>query len=333
MKTPFTQTREYLGWQEGVGNKTFHKEFFGYSNGIGFVQISAAAVLLNTRAGNILYFPFGPVVAESVSKETKNEFVVWAKQIARENNCIFIRLESGLNRFADFADFISPPIRTYAREGLWQPRLEWVLDLNLPLEKIYENFSKDCRYSIRRCEKEMEVGNVKIEIVEDFFLNYLHDFLVLMNETSERGGFINHEDKYFESVFRSLNEKKLKGYLVVGKVKNDDGGFIINSMAVVVVDNDGERANYVYGGSKNFKREIGVSYKVQWEAIKHSFDTGCKYYSFGGINNNQFGNSKLSGVTNFKKQFGGHEEFNGYFYDIPIKKLKYLLYLIYKMVK
>ena len=41
----------------------------------------------------------------------------------------------------------------------------------------------------------------------------------------------------------------------------------------------------------------------------------------------------FEGVTNFKKQFGGREQFNGYFYDLPLQKLKYFLYLMYKMIK
>lgn len=264
------------------------------------------------------------------------------KKKAKELGCIFVRLENKDNIFSLF----SPPIKTYSKDGVFQPRVEWVLDLNKTQSEIYESFSKNCRYSIRRSEKEIEPGNVKIEIVENNFQNYFNEFAELMKETSERNNFLNHEEKYFESIFKSLDAGNLKSYLVVGKVKKEgthdsgnmmDAGeeveWVVNSMAVIILDKENKRANYVYGGSRNFKRELGVSYKVQWEAIKKASELGCLVYNFGGITNGVFGKPSLQGVTNFKKQFGGHEQFNGYFYDLPLQKLKYFLYLMYKMIK
>jgi lipid II:glycine glycyltransferase (peptidoglycan interpeptide bridge formation enzyme) len=348
MQIPFTQTKEYLGWQESVGNKTFYKEFFGSD---GDLQIVAAGVILNTRAGKVLYFPFGPVVDENCSEGTWDEFVAWAKDIAKKQGCVFIRVEKNRGGAESAASSIfSPLVKTYSKEGLWQPRLEWVLDLNKNQNEIYESFSKNCRYSIRRSEKEIDLGNVRIEIVENNFQEYFSDFIELMKETSGRNGFLNHEEKYFEKVFESLQDGRMNGYLVVGKVKagstqdkgnlmdvGEEAEWVTNSIVVVVLDNAGSRVNYVYGGSKNFKRELGVSYKVQFEAIKKAIDFGCIIYNFGGITGefeaHTFGRETLSGVTNFKKQFGGRQNFNGYFYDLPIKKLKYFLYLVYKMVR
>jgi len=337
MQIPFTQTKEYLSWQESVGHETFYLET---KNAV------AACVVLDLKVGKVLYCPFGPVFADGSTDEDVKKLVSELKKKVEELNCVFIRLEPRLHRLKDFTDFYSPPIKTYSTDGVFQPRVEWVLDLNLPVEKLHENFSKNCRYSIRRSEKEMEAGNVKIEIVENNFQNYFTEFVELMKETGERNNFLNHEEKYFESIFKSLDAGNLKSYLVVGKVKKEgthdrdnmmDVGeeteWVVNSMAVIILDNVNIRANYVYGGSRNFKRELGVSYKVQWEAIKKAAELGCSVYNFGGITNGVFGKLSLQGVTNFKKQFGGREQFNGYFYDLPIKRIKYFLYLIYKMFK
>lgn len=333
MQVPFTQTKEYLSWQKSVGQETFYLET---ENAV------VACVVLNLKVGKVLYCPFGPVLKEAATDEDIKNLVLELKKKGRELGCVFIRLENKENIFSLF----SPPIKTYRMDGVFQPRVEWVLDLNKTQNEIQESFTKNCRYSIRRSEKEIESGNVKIEVVEKDFQNYFGEFVELMKETGERNNFLNHEEKYFESIFKSLDTGNLKSFLVVGKVKKEvshdrdnlmDVGeeteWVVNAMAVIILDNENKRANYVYGGSRNFKRELGVSYKVQWEAIKKSIDLGCTLYNFGGITNGVFGKPSLQGVTNFKKQFGGSEQFNGYFYDLPIQKLKYFLYLLYKMVK
>jgi lipid II:glycine glycyltransferase (peptidoglycan interpeptide bridge formation enzyme) len=346
MKIPFTQTEEYLKWQESVGNETFYREFYGSD---GKVEMVAAGVVLGTRVGRVLYFPFGPIISDSISPETQDEFINWVKTVAQENNCVFVRFECAEKK-SFIQNFFSPHIKTYNKEGLWQPRLEWVLDLKGEKEQkenlIYEGFSKNCRYSIRRCEKEVELGNVRIEIVEEDFNKYLPDFLETMKETGVRNSFLNHDEKYFESVFNSLEQQKISGFLLVGKVKTEtthdkdnlmdvgqESEWVVNSMAVIILDMENKRANYVYGGSRNFKRELGVSYKVQWEAIKKAVELGCLVYNFGGITNGVFGKPSLQGVTNFKKQFGGYEQFNGYFYDMSIKKIKYIIYIVWKFLR
>lgn len=319
MNIPFTQTKDYLKWQEAVGNKTFYKEYFDNENKLVAV---CAAVVLNLRIGKVLYCPFGPMVE---NQNHLNEIILDLKSFAKKNNCFFIRLESEKKLKNNFFSLFSPPVKSYSKEGIFQPRLEWCLDISKSVEEVYENFSKNCKYSIRRSEKE----NIEVKVITENFESYLSDFLKIMQETSDRNSFLNHEDKYFKTVFETLNDKSVKGFLVYSKIDE-----IIVNMAVIVLDHEGRRSNYLFGGSRDYKREYGSTFRTQWEAIKQAKIMGAQEYNFGGIvdeyEGNIFGKKSLAGVTNFKKQFSGYPKFNGYFLDIPIKKFKYFLYILKK---
>ena len=331
MKVAFTQTKEYLKWQESVGGKTFYKEF-DYA--------IVASVILELKIGKVLYCPFGPVFLGGENENIKKDVFKYLKGLGEKENCVFVRtekaIEPGLMDYKKIKGLFSPPIKTYNKEGVFQPRLEWCLNLKKSEEEIYNDFSKNCKYSIRRSEKE----NIKVEIVFDNFENYLSDFLKIMKETSGRNNFVDHEDKYYMSVFESLNctrepsplGKKMKGFLVVSTIDE-----IVVNMSVILLDQNETGANYVFGGSRDYKREFGATFRTQWEAMKFAKSLGATEYNFGGITGefegNVFGRETLQGVTNFKKQFAGYPKFNGYFYDIPIKKFKYFTYLIYKMFR
>lgn len=342
MQIPFTQTREYLKWQESVGVKTFYKEFFVSINGNilsteirdNFVQFGFAALtIIKLKIGNVLYCPYGPVFLKETNKKEINFVINELKKIANANNCIFIRLENKEKNWEKYKCYVKPPVETYNKEGIFQPRLEWCLDIDKDIDTIYNIFSKDCKYSIRRTEKE----NIEVKVVTENFQEYLPDFLQIMKETSDRNGFINHEEKYFQSVFKSLDAGHLKSFLVLSKIDET----VVNMAVIILNEKNSESieltANYVYGGSREYKREFGATYRTQWESIKQAKKMGATFYNFGGITGeykgNNFGKNSLLGVTNFKKQFGGYSNFNGYFYDIPIKKLKYLIYILYKFIR
>jgi lipid II:glycine glycyltransferase (peptidoglycan interpeptide bridge formation enzyme) len=325
----FTQTKEYLTWHQALGTKTFYKEFFGKGSSPDFqmdgesekdLLASTAGVVLNLRVGKVLYLPYGPVFFKGATIKEKRKVVRELYELGKKDNCVFVRLESGSFGKSDVGGF-KPPVKTFAKEGIFQPRLEWWLDIKGSEGEIFNRFSKDARYSIRRAEKE----GVETLVVDHNFLEYFQDFLTLMKETSERSGYILHEDKYFEAVFNSLEHKRLKGFLVISRIDSK-----VVSVALVIVHE--EIASYVFGGSRDYKRELGASYKTQWEAIKKAKSLGAEIYNFGGITDGVYGKAGILGITKFKKQFGGYAKYHGGFLDLPISRIKYFIYILRKMI-
>ena len=229
----------------------------------------------------------------------------------------------GQNLF-HFFNLMQPPKKSFAKEGIFQPRVEWWLGLSEAEESIYNNIHKDHRYSIRRAEKE----GIEVEIVEENLENYFSHFWSLLKETSERDGFSLYEEDYYRAIFKSnegINDNRMKNFLVFAKQEEK-----YLSVALVVIND--KVANLVFAGSVSEKRELGFNHLMQWEAIKKSKSLGCDVYNFGGIYENGYGKPGLKGVTNFKKRFGGYAQFHGDFIDLPIKKVRYFLYILRKMI-
>ncbi len=319
MDTLFTQTAEYLKWHESVGRKVFKYENIDS----GF---SAYGIVVKSKFGNIMYFPFGP------QKITQN-FLEEVKKIAKKENCFFVRFEtdkkSKLFSFQDLATLYFPNIKYFLGDGYLQPRVEWWLDIGKSEVEIYENFSKNHRYSVRKAEKD----GVEIEIIEKDFTSsgYEKKFLEIMKETAERDEFLMQDPNYLKAILKSLEEgnfgnNEFVGFLAFSKIENQYNGVVM----VLIYRNV---ANFIYGGSTSFKRESGATVKLQYECIKKAKQMGATKYNFGGIYEENLSKKSLENLSKYKKQYGGYVKYHGVFADLPISKFKYFIYLIYKFFK
>jgi peptidoglycan pentaglycine glycine transferase (the first glycine) len=78
----------------------------------------------------------------------------------------------------------------------------------------------------------------------------------------------------------------------------------------------GNQAIYHHGASKQSK--IPVTYALQWHAILEAKKRGLKWYNFYGIAPENKPNHPWSGLTLFKKGFGGSEIRYMHAHDYPI---------------
>lgn len=323
MNIAFTQTREYLKWHESIDEKTFYKEFFENIDGQEQLVAISASFVLELKIGKVLYVPYGPTIIKKTS-HIVDKVLEYLQNLAKKENCVFVRLENicPVSRKQNVSLFL-PAKKIFAKEGIFQPRMEWWLDLKTSEETLYDNFHKDHRYSIRRAQKE----NIQVEVITSNFIAYFQSFWKILKETSERDGFHLYPEKYYQALFETTHTKtELDKFLVFTK---DRGEYL--SVALVVVND--KVANLVFAGSVTVGREKGFNHLMQWESVKKAQQLLCEYYNFGGIYEDGYGKESLRGVTNFKKRFGGFVKFHGDFLDIPVKKFQYFLYLIYKMLK
>lgn len=347
MNIPFTQTKEYLGWHEAVGEKTFYRDFFSATGDLEKTLIANGAfVIINLRIGKVLYCPYGPFFLINPTDLEKKKIIDEIYEIGKKENCVFVRLEDQQNYFKNIKQLVNPPMQTYSKEGIFQPRMEWWLDLrdprNLllgqegalvqsPEEILFSRVHKDHRYSIRRAQKE----NIKVEILNlhtgPTGVEYFEIFWNLILETSVRDGFGLYDKQYYQAIFNSPVRYggEMKKFLVLTKHTGPTGVEKYMSVALVVVKD--KIANLVFAGSSSEKRELGYNHLMQWEAIREAQKQECEIYNFGGIYENGYGKQTLQGVTSFKKKFGGYAKFHGDFTDIPIQKIKYFLYLLGKL--
>ena len=270
-------------------------------------------------------------------------------QIAKKYRALFVKIEPGLNeelgiRTSRFAQ--EPCIRTSSKvmnEG-WEadawplvPTRTIHIDLSQNEEDIFENFSKDARYSIRRAGRngvsvchsersEESLTNVRIS-------NKLRDpssplapqddnlelFYNLLKETGKR-------KKFWVAPFKDLKakveafENKSALILAYHNSKLVAGALILFHDRV---------AYYHHAASSPKGRKLLAPYLVVWEAIKLAKKKGCHTLDLEGIYDPRYKIYKrFRSIGVFKKKFGGEEvEYPGSFirYYNPIIKLIFKL--------
>ena len=257
-------------------------------------KIIAAALIIrvHARRGNFLFVPHGPLSSENQDpKSVFSELIKKLKELARKESVSFIRIspllqDSEENRklFKELG-FRPAPIHMHAE-------ITWTLDLAPSEEELIKNMRKTTRNLIRRAERD----GVKITISTDE--SDIEQFMKLYGETSERHSFTPFSSKY------------LKTQLAV--FARDNSIAIFNAwydneiLASAIVVFYGKSAYYHHGAS--IPSKIPAAYLLQWEAIKEAKKRGHKYYNFWGIvPENAPKNHPWTGITLFKKGFGGFE--------------------------
>lgn len=149
-------------------------------------------------------------------------------------------------------------------------------------------------------------------------------FLQLMEDTAKRNGFRLHEDGYYGTIFDNLNKEKNGATVIILK---DEIPLAINLLVKT-----GETVHYLFGGSSDEYKNLMGSYLVHLESIKVTQSWDAHWYSFGAVNKDDSIKNALSGITHFKKRFGGIDREHGFIVDEIIDTKIYLAYTLYKFL-
>ena len=296
--TPFTQSWEWGELQKNSVRKIWRLEFQEKNEIIGLAQIIKYPLPFNKK---FLYIPRGPII---LNKQNFSEqvFEQYLNKLAREENAIFIRIDSDVFKSAK-----PSPTLAY-RSAITQPKTEWMIDLSLSESDLLAQMHEKTRYNIRLAQKKGVVA--KVYFGNDI-KNQLENFFNLLKETAQRDKFYLHPIIHYQKIIDIFNDKiELVSAEYEGKI-----------LAAGLVLFSGNTATYLYGGSSSENRNLMAPYAMHWEAIKRAKERGCKWYSFGAVND-----TDLASVARFKQGFGGEAiDFGGSF-DMIINPLWYWLY-------
>lgn len=318
--TPFTQADFYGNWQRFFKREVRRFTISKENKVIGYFQPIKYPLIGNK---NYLYIPYGPVTKDQSSElllSLKNKL----REIAKEMRAVFVRLDFTppiIKEVKNLTEngFIKAPKYTY-HSAYFQPRAEWFLKLDKTENELYEDMRKDHRYSIRLSERK----EIRTEIVDSNFIEYLEPFYELMSVTSKRNSFSLHPKDYYRSVFENLNNKN--AFLAVARYQD-------KILAIDLVVMYGNIAHYVFACSSNEEKNRAPAFSAIWTCIRHAKSLGYLYFNFGGISTEEDPNKNWEGLTNFKKKFNGYEVKHSDFYDLVINKLIYNLYNFRKFFK
>ena len=307
----FLQAPLYGKIQAGTGKSVVYCTIHTDSRLIG----CGLAVAYTAPGGlRFLYAPYGPICSEW-NQELYAAVKSFYKPIALRLGCTFVRLDTDN---LPTSTQLRPISSRLARTASLQPRSEWLLDTNPEVQTLWEAFHKHARYNVRLAER----ANADIKVYEPRKAP-LDTFFALMQVTSDRDQFGIFNRDYYASYLQNLTADD--GFVIVCSI---DGKPAAAGLFVIY----DAQAHYVFAGSANEFRKIAPAYSVIWHAVQEAKRLGCTRLNFGGVRDAVKGQD-LTGVTAFKKRFGGYVVHHVNPIDIVYRPFHYFLFRLYKMVR
>ncbi len=157
------------------------------------------------------------------------------------------------------------------------------VDLTPPLQKIFDQFKKDCRYTLRKCL----MSNVK------YLMNDYKEFYEIWKKSAKRKSlWIPSQNEYFSLI------KCFKNKCFCITVNDEAGALVLIHDSV---------AYYYYAGATKEGVQQNLPYLVVWKCMQEAKKRKCKLWDFEGIYDDRFPNKDWLGFSHFKKSFGGTE--------------------------
>jgi lipid II:glycine glycyltransferase (peptidoglycan interpeptide bridge formation enzyme) len=301
-------------WDWGEFHKALNKNIFrtGFYNRNMLMGVMLS-VVEPAKRGRYLTVPGGPII-DWQNKDGINVFANEIKQIAKENNCVFIRVRPQLEsdefskKIFKNLGFTTAPMHLHAE-------LTSQLDIARTEEELMARMRKATRYEIRKAIKE----NIKISASKDE--KEIKRFYDLQIETSKRQKFVPFSYKFLHEQFR-IFAKNGNALLYKAEFEN-------KLLAQAFVIFYGKEAVYHYGASTDEGRKRPGAYLIQWEAIKEAKKRKMTRYNFWGVAPENEVNHRFSGLSLFKRGFGGEDFEYLHAQDLVINYPRYLItYLI-----
>ncbi len=311
------QSWQWGKFRESLGKKTERVGMFEGSRLVGGWQVFFHSIPKTSYT--VGYFPKGPAPTK--------EMVESLKDLARENNAIFIKLEpneikyrwenkkGGIDqskreeKLADYQGLgLSPAVKQLFDQHTFH------LDLEKSEEDLLANMHPKTRYNIRLAAKKgvvVEVDNSNRGLA--MFLS------LLFSETVKRQGFYMHDEEYFRKMWSILQPKGIV-HLLFAKHKEE----VLSAWMLFTYK---DWLYYPYGASSSKMRNVMASNLVCWEAIKFGQKMGLKKFDmWGGLPVDADPSHPWFGFHKFKLGYGGDLiEYAGS-WDLVINKPLYKLY-------
>jgi lipid II:glycine glycyltransferase (peptidoglycan interpeptide bridge formation enzyme) len=292
----FVQTDKFGKFREILGEKNIILGIFADKKLIGVAQTQK----IMAKRGTFLHVPHGPLIFAEFLEEALPFFLKEIKKIGQTEKCDFVRVSSLLpakNKIVFSREkFRDAPIHI-------NPDRTWILDLTQSEADILKNMKKSNRYEINRIERS------EIEIVRGNSRENLDIFWNLHLETVKRQGFTPFSRKTTEAEMKVFGDDC---QIFSAKIKEE---FL--SSSIILFDNF---AGYYHQGSSVYSK-FPVAHATLWAGILEAKKRGCQEFNFWGVSPEENKKHPWTGLSNFKRRFGGEERkfLNAQDYPLTIK--------------
>ncbi|MBU2235587.1 peptidoglycan bridge formation glycyltransferase FemA/FemB family protein [Patescibacteria group bacterium] len=302
----FLQSQFWGEFQKKCGSPYW---YFGAFEGDELKGVALVLKLSLPLGKSYLYCPKGPVVEDEtkILKELLNKI----KELATKERAIFLRFEPTFTN--DYLKSIHDQLGVIITKEV-QPKSTWVLDISKPGEELLAGMKQKTRYNIRLAEKKKTVVRTSDESKDvEFFFN-------LAQETAKRNGINTHPKEYYTKMIDLLSEHSaIKLYLA-----EYEGKTIAANLMLYFGDN----VTYLHGGSNSDFRNLMAPYLLHWQAIQDAKKENYQTYDFGGVSPENDDVHKWSGISRFKRGFGGKQINSVGTFDLAYHQFWYKIYKI-----
>jgi len=208
-----------------------------------------------------------------------------------------------------------------------QPPNTWLLDIDKSMDTLYTDMHSKTRYNIRLATRK----GVTIDEEKNIEL-----FWPIHVTTCERNHYTPHPKKYIEKLLQEKN---------VYQINARHEGTLLASAIVLHHQNT---MYYYFGASANEKRNLMGAYLMHDYIIQKAQELHCTLYDWWGMapraekgsnNADCYHNycwdktHPFAGVARFKVGFGGRHDAYPQAYEVPLKKMAYILYVLKHIIR
>ncbi len=217
------------------------------------------------------------------------------------------------------------PLLVHAKKSLdVNPAHTLITDLTQTQNELLAHMHEKTRYNIRVAERH----GVEIELHHGSF----DDVWPLFSQTSQRGAFRLHTKQYYQTMMQGFDQNSRLLFCAIAQKKS------VTLAATIMID-FGDTRTYLHGASSNEHRNLMAPSLLHWELMKDAKARGLRFYDWWGVAPLESlppcqGGMKggrihpWSGISRFKRGFGGEEVSSPGTYDIVLQPLNYKLYSI-----
>ncbi len=298
--THVMQSWQWGEFRKSLGTKLLRYGLYEKGKLIKAFQLTLHPIPLTNKY--VGYLPKGPFPDHELAKALI--------QIAKENNCAFIKTEPNIligNWKLEIGNSFRPsPKSLFTKHN-------FILDLTQSEEELLKNMHQKTRYNIRVAQKH------QVNVEERTDEKALDIYLKLYFETTKRQGYHGHSIEYHKTAWKVMRESNM-ARLLIASYKNEP-------LTAWMLINFKDTLYYPYGGSSKSHPEVMANNLIAWEAILLGKRLGLKKFDmWGALGPNADSKDPWFGFHNFKKGYGGElVEFIGT-YDLVINWPIYFLF-------
>lgn len=200
------------------------------------------------------------------------------KQLAKKHNAVFIKLEPDFfvpvhaeNKNECHTVFLQKDNILLSKNIIHGKALfthyDFHLDISKSEDELMSSFHSKTRYNIRLAEKK------GVTIIDNSTETGIANYVRLMEETTARQGFFNHNAEYFYKMFKIFPKENFKIFEAVynGEV-----------LTVWILFKFGRKLYYPYGASSNNHRDVMPNNLIMWKAIQYGKSQNCSMFDLWG---------------------------------------------------